>query len=283
MKFSIKVAALAALALFSSSVNADSMSDAIAAFCGGLDVTTPTTNDVVSPGQNATITVTRVQNNYEKTITGLFSVGSDNNPKYVQNIWAGKYQLSTQATLTDTIPANVTAGVYYFRVWVTNVVNGGHGPDCLKTSPNFKVTTGTHTNEAGFVSYNEHLDDPNIYNPDHIKGCFGLKVQSPKEGDFAKQGSHVAITLNRDSASQTESLTKVDIYKKSESGQDELVDSVWSGRELLPNVITLKDQIKIPQDKYDSNAQYYYKIQVTSSAQSNEPCTFQSGYFKIVA
>lgn len=168
-------------------------------------------------------------------------------------------------------------------VWVTNVVNGGHGPDCLKTSPNFKVTTGTHTNEAGFVSYNEHLDDPNIYNPDHIKGCFGLKVQSPKEGDFAKQGSHVAITLNRDSASQTESLTKVDIYKKSESGQDELVDSVWSGRELLPNVITLKDQIKIPQDKYDSNAQYYYKIQVTSSAQSDEPCTFQSGYFKIVA
>jgi hypothetical protein len=35
MKFSIKVAALAALALFSSSVNADSMSDAIEAFCGG--------------------------------------------------------------------------------------------------------------------------------------------------------------------------------------------------------------------------------------------------------
>ncbi|RCH87276.1 hypothetical protein CU097_000368, partial [Rhizopus azygosporus] len=84
MKFSIKVAALAALALFSSSVNADSMSDAIEAFCGGLNVTTPTTNDVVSPGQNATITVTRVQNDYQKTITGvdLFSVGSDNNPKY---------------------------------------------------------------------------------------------------------------------------------------------------------------------------------------------------------
>lgn len=54
----------------------------------GLDVTTPTTNDVVSPGQNATITVSkciaiffffilptlflaRVQNNYEKTITGV--------------------------------------------------------------------------------------------------------------------------------------------------------------------------------------------------------------------
>ena len=80
-----------------------------------------------------TLFLARVQNDYQKTITGvdvslnikmwiyysnllqLFSVGSDNNPKYVQNIWAGQYQLGTQATLTDTIPANVTAGVYYFR------------------------------------------------------------------------------------------------------------------------------------------------------------------------
>lgn len=54
----------------------------------GLNVTTPTTNDVVSPGQNATITVSkyiaifffsflptlflaRVQNDYQKTITGV--------------------------------------------------------------------------------------------------------------------------------------------------------------------------------------------------------------------
>ncbi|KAG0940485.1 hypothetical protein G6F57_006487 [Rhizopus arrhizus] len=285
MKFSIKVATLTALAFLSVSVKADSTSDAIAAFCDGLNVTSPVGTDVVVAGQNATVTVTRVPNDKTKTITGLdlYSVGSDGTPKYVKNTWSGNYTLNTQASLKDAIPSDASAGLYYFRVWVTNIIDGAHGPDCIKTSKNFKVTTGTHTNAAGFISYAEHLNDETIYKPEHIKGCFGLKVTSPAEGDSTKQGNHVSITLNRDSASQTEALTKVDIYKKSSDGQDELVDAVWAGHEAITNVITLKDQIKIPSDKYDADAQYYYKIQVTSSVQKDETCTFQSSYFKIYA
>ncbi|KAG1470196.1 hypothetical protein G6F56_002822 [Rhizopus delemar] len=282
MKFSI--ATFTALAFLSASVRADSTSDAIAAFCDGLNVTSPIASDVVVAGQNATVTVTRVPNEKTKTITGLdlYSVDSSGTPKYIKNTWSGNYTLNTQASLSDTIPSNSSAGLYYFRVWVTNIIDGAHGPDCIKTSNNFKVTTGTHTNAAGFTSYAEHLDDSSVYNPDHINGCFGLKVTSPAAGDSAKQGDHVSLVLNRDTASQTEALTKVEIYKKSDSG-DVLVDDVWSGKETINNVITLKDQIKIDSDKYDASASYYYKVQVTSTVQKNEVCSFQSSDFSITS
>ncbi|CAO3654774.1 unnamed protein product [Mucor hiemalis] len=161
------------------------------------------------------------------------------------------------------------------------MINGQHGPDCIKTSSTFKVTTGAHTNAAGFTSYAQSLDDSNYFKPEFAKGCFGLKVQSPQEGSTQQQGSHVSVVLNRDGASQTDSLTKVEIYKAVE-GSDELVDTVWTGTELLTNAFTVKDHLQIPSDKYDANAYYYYKVDVTSQVKG-ETCSFQSGAFKITA
>jgi hypothetical protein len=42
-------------------------------------------------------------------------VDSDGNAKYIQNIWAGSYDLQTTASLKDTIPNSVSAGLYYYR------------------------------------------------------------------------------------------------------------------------------------------------------------------------
>ena len=125
------------------------------------------------------------------------------------------------------------------------------------------------------------MDDPNYFKPEFAKGCFGLKVKSPVEGANQQQGSHVSVVLSRDGASQTDSLTKVEIYKALE-GVDELVDTVWSGNEALTNALTVKDHLQIPADKYDAAAYYYYKVDVTSQVQG-ETCSFQSGAFKITA
>ncbi|RCI05495.1 hypothetical protein CU098_009107 [Rhizopus stolonifer] len=268
MKFSIAAASLCALTFLSSAVKADSYSDAIKEFCDGLDVTAPTASDVFVAGQNATVTVTRVANSHEKQITGLdlYSVDSSGNPKYVQNVWA--------------VPSNSTAGLYYYRVWVTNIINGGHGPDCLKTSKTFKVTTGSHTNAAGFTYYEQSLDDSDYYHPEFAKGCFGLKVQNPAEGSTQTQGSHVAVMLSRDSASQTNTLKRLELIKSS-NGQEESVETVWEGDELLTDAFTIKDHLNIPSDKFDSSASYYYKADVTSD--SGETCSFQSGAFKVAS
>lgn len=161
------------------------------------------------------------------------------------------------------------------------MINGQHGPDCLKTSRTFKVTTGSHTNDAGLTSYAQALDDVNYYKPEFAKGCFGLKVTSPVEGETQKQGSHVSVVLSRDGASQTDTLTKVEIYKALE-GADQLVDTVWSGTEALANSLNIKDQLRIPSNDFEANAVYYYKIDVTSQVKG-ETCSFQSGAFKITA
>ena len=87
--------------------------------------------------------------------------------------------------------------------------------------------------------------------------------------------------MSRDGASQTDSLTKVEIYKAVE-GADEVVQTVWAGKESLTNAFTIKDHLKIPDDKFDANAYYYYKIDVTSQVKG-ETCSFQSGAFKIEA
>ncbi|KAI8876057.1 hypothetical protein K501DRAFT_262771 [Backusella circina FSU 941] len=283
MKFSLAAASVFALTVLSSAVKADSYSDAMEKFCGGLAVTAPTETDVFVAGQNATITVTRQPNDQTKTITGLdlYVVQASGDPKYVQNVWAGSYELNTQASLSDAIPSNVTAGNYYYRVWVTNMINGQHGPDCLETSKTFQVTTGSHTNDAGETSYDQALDDESIFNSAHRKGCFGLKVDSPKEGATEKQDSHTSVVLNRDSAAQRLTLKKVDLYKVSDSG-NELVESIWEGSERLSNVFTLKDHIKLPTDKFDASANYQYLVEVTSDLQG-ETCSFQSGAFKISA
>lgn len=161
------------------------------------------------------------------------------------------------------------------------MINGQHGPDCLKTSRTFKVTTGSHTDDAGLTSYAQALDDVTYYKPEFAKGCFGLKVKSPAEGETQKQGSYASVVLSRDGASQTDSLTSVEIYRALE-GPDQLVDTIWTGKEALSDVFTIKDQLLIPSDHFEAGAVYYYKIDVTSQVKG-ETCSFQSGAFKITA
>jgi hypothetical protein len=103
---------------------------------------------------------------------------------------------------------------------------------------------------------------------------------SPKTNDTAAQGSHVSIEFHRDSASAAKSITKLEIYKVAQSG-DELVDTVWSGKEALSNVFIAKDQLKIPSDKFDANVSYYYLASVTSEYEGQ--CSFKSSKFKITA
>jgi hypothetical protein len=160
------------------------------------------------------------------------------------------------------------------------MINGQHGPDCVKTSRTFKVTTGSHTNDAGFTSYAQALDDQTYFKPEFAKGCFGLTVKNPAEGSTQKQGDHVTVSLSRDGASQTDSLTKVEIYKVVDGVNDKLVDTVWSGSEGLTNAFSVKDHLSIPD--LDSSASYYYKLDVTSQIEG-ETCSFQSGAFKVTA
>ncbi|KAI8968598.1 hypothetical protein BDF20DRAFT_828280 [Mycotypha africana] len=284
MKFSISTASVLAFAFLSTIVKADSYSDAIKEFCDGLEVTAPTESDVFVAGQNATVTVTRVPNNHEKTITGLdlYSVDSNGTPKYVQNTWAGQYSLNSQASISDDIPTSVAAGYYYYRVWVTNMINGQHGPDCLKTSRTFKVTTSSHTNADGVTSYAEHLDDTTYFKPEFARGCFGLTVQQPAQDSSYKQGDFVTVLLNRDSASQTDSLKKVELYKFVDGQNDESIETIWSGEEGLTNAFSFKDHLNIPSDKLENGALYYYKVDVSSQVQG-ESCSFQSGAFKVTA
>ncbi|KAI8882407.1 hypothetical protein K501DRAFT_219002 [Backusella circina FSU 941] len=274
MKFSI--AAISALLLSSVAVtSADSYSDAIKAWCSGLSVTFPASSTVVVAGAKTKVTVTRKPDAHTKTITGLdlYSVDSKGKAKYINNIWKGNYKLNTQASIADTIPKGTAAGLYYYRVWVTNLVNGQHGPDCLETSHTFKVTSGSHTNAAGDEEYTESLDDNSIYNQDHAKGCFGLAVDYPQEGSTFRVNEHIHISANKDSASQTDALTKVELYKGTE-----LVDVAWEGSESFNGAFTLKDHLSL--NNVDASADYHYKLYV-SSKKSDDTCTFESNNFKI--
>lgn len=275
MKFSI--AAISALILSSAVTytTADSYSDAMKSWCGGLSVTAPSSSTVAVAGSKTKITVKRKADKRTKTITGLdlYSVSKDGKAKYVQNVWKGNYALKSSATISDEIPKNVAAGLYYYRVWVTNLVNGQHGPDCLETSHTFKVTTGSHTNAAGYTEYAESLHDNSIYNPVHQNGCFGLTVEYPREGDTFKVNDHVHIQADRDSASQTDALTKVELYKG-----DQLVEVAWTGSESFQNSFTLKDHLVL--NDVDTSADYHYKLYATSN-KAAETCTFESNHFKI--
>jgi hypothetical protein len=218
----------------------------------------------------------RQPNEHEKHITGLdlFSVDSNGNANYVGNVWKGSYSLNTQASIPDTIPQDTSAGLYYYRVWVTNTINGQHGPDCLETSHTFKVTSGSHVNAAGVREFVEHLDDANIYNNEHFDGCFGLTVDYPQEGATFKNSGHVQVTVNRDSASQTGALTKVELYKG-----DQLVDVAWQGSEAFQNAFTLKDHLSV--NNVDTSANYHYKLYTSAKKSQGKTCTFVSKNFKI--
>lgn len=45
----------------------------------------------------------------------LYSVAEGGKATYVQNVWHGNFPLNKQASISDTIPANATAGLYYYR------------------------------------------------------------------------------------------------------------------------------------------------------------------------
>lgn len=153
------------------------------------------------------------------------------------------------------------------------MVNGQHGPDCIETSRTFKVTTGSHTNAAGELEYTESLHDNSIYNEEHQEGCFGLSVDYPLQGDTFKTSEHIHIQVNRDSSSQTDALTKVELYKN-----QELVNVAWTGSESFQNSFTLKDHLVL--NNIDASADYRYKVYATSS-KTEKSCVFESNNFKI--
>lgn len=153
------------------------------------------------------------------------------------------------------------------------MINKQHGPDCIETSKTFKVTTGSHTNAAGDIEYSESLHDNSLYPVAHQDGCFGVSVDNPKEGSTFPANGHIHLKVNRDSSSQTDALTKIDLYKG-----DTLVNTAWSGSESFQESFALKDHLVL--NDIDTSADYHYKVYVTSS-KSDSTCTFESKNFKI--
>lgn len=143
-------------------------------------------------------------------------------------------------------------------VWVTNEINGMHGPDCIETSHTFKVTTGVHQDANGISYYSESLDDENIYPLEHFHGCFGLEVTYPKKDQEIELGKHARVTVSRDKTSQTEALRKVDLYKAVSEDNIQYVDTVWEGNELFTDEFNLKDHMVLPEEHISTDASYYY-------------------------
>ncbi|CAO3589383.1 unnamed protein product [Absidia cylindrospora] len=288
MKFSL-AAASALLLTAIATVNADEYTEAMKQWCGGLSVPTPEGDAALVAGGQAHISVHLNPDDsttqHEKTITGLdlFSVAGDGSAKYIANVWKGSQPLTTDASIDDTIPSNTTAGQYYYRVWVTNLMNGMHGPDCLETSHTFKVSTGSHTNAAGLTEYAENLDDQELYNAKHSKGCFGLSIDYPQQNAVFTEGSHSRVSINRDSSSQTDQMKKIDLYKKVDGKDPVFVQNAWTGKEYLGNAFTLKDHIVLPDHHIDHTANYYYKVETTSNKHADTVCEFISKDFKIQA
>ncbi|KAI7867357.1 hypothetical protein BDF14DRAFT_1802980 [Spinellus fusiger] len=282
MKFSL--AATSALLLsIAALTNADQYADARKQWCSGLEVPYPTSSVAVVAGSQTKVTVSRVPDAHDKVVSGLdlYAVEKNGKAKYIKNIWSGKYKLDKQASLPDTLPKTLTAGLYYYRVWVSNMVGGMLGPDCIQTSHTFKVTSSSHTNADGSIGYAESLDDSSYYHPEHFRGCYGLTVDYPQEGATYKENDHLRLSASRDTSSQTDSLLKVTLYKGSDEATAVLVDTVWQGKESFVDVFTLKDHLKLPKDKLDYTSNYFYTLEVESSKDTTKSCTFRSNSFKI--
>ncbi|KAI9490075.1 hypothetical protein BDB00DRAFT_839500 [Zychaea mexicana] len=285
MKFSVAAASALLVSAFAGMASADAYADAIAEWCDGLEIVEPNENTIAVAGSVTKITATREPNDKQKTVSGLdlYSVDSDGQAKYIQNVWQGNFTLNQRATITDDIPANVTAGLYYYRAWITNLMDGGkHGPDCIETSHNFKVTSGVHQHPNGISYYTESLDDVQFYHPDYFRGCFGLKVTTPAKGKTYNVGDHITVTANRDKASQTAVLKSIDLYKSTEKNKAVFVENAWEGKERFTDSFTLKDHFKpAKKEDIDESATYYYTLTVTSNKSKDEDCTFHSEGFKI--
>ncbi|KAG2219150.1 hypothetical protein INT45_002341 [Circinella minor] len=287
MKFSLAATSALLLTTLATMSKADSYADAIAEWCDGLAITEPSDNTVATAGGVTKITATRVADEKEKTLTGLdlYSVDANGDAKYIQNVWQGNFTLNERASITDDIPADVAPGLYYYRAWITNLMDGGeHGPDCIETSHTFKVTSGVHQNSDGISYYTESLDDITFFKPEHFRGCFGLKVAEPKKDHTYTVGEHVRITANRDKASQTATLTSIDLYKSTDGKNAQLVENAWTGKSRFTDSFTLKDHLNpAKKEDIDEKATYYYTLTVTSDKSKDEDCTFHSEGFKIKA
>ncbi|KAI7876703.1 hypothetical protein K492DRAFT_151405 [Lichtheimia hyalospora FSU 10163] len=285
MKFSLAATSALLLTTFATLARADEYAEAIAEWCDGLSVVAPNKDSVVVAGGLAKVTVNREPDDRKKTITGLdlYSVAENGDAKYIQNVWSGDFALNKQASISDTVPSNATAGLYYYRVWVTNDLNGMHGPDCLETSHTFRVTSGVHKNADGMSYYTESLDDIQFYRPEYFKGCFGLKVNSPAKDQKVKLGKHVTISASRDKTSQTAMLKKVDLYKSVSDNEAKFVETVWSGKERFYDEINIKDHLVLDDEHLDHDATYYYTLSVSSNKakDGDDDCTFHSAGFKI--
>ncbi|CAM0142903.1 hypothetical protein VKS41_002522 [Umbelopsis sp. WA50703] len=279
---SVATSALVALGSIVSVVNADAYSSAMKEWCDGVTITFPNTTAVVAAGSQTQVSVTRVPNEHDKAITGLdLYMVEGGSAKYINNIWHGQYSLNTQASITDTIPANTTAGLYYYRVWVTNMIQGQQGPACTPTSATFKVTSAGHTNADGTTTQDD-VNDATVYNPEYQKGCFGLEVKYPAEGQNVDIGQHLRLQLHRDSASQTDELLQVDLFKGDPSNQGQFVQNVYTGEESINNILTLKDHIVLPSN-VTSDGDFFYSLKVSSDKvdKAQDTCTFYSKSFKI--
>ncbi|KAI8394014.1 uncharacterized protein BYT42DRAFT_27734 [Radiomyces spectabilis] len=284
MKISVGALATLLLGSLATFATADEYADATKKWCQGLAVTTPTSSTVIVAGKNAKITVTRVPDAHPKSVTGLdlYAVDKKGNARYVQNVWAGNYTLNTKASITDQIPKNVKAGLYYYRVWISNQINGMHGPDCIKTSHTFKVTSAARQHVDGTISYAESLDDEDIYNPEHFKGCFDLTIDNPPAGASYKQGDHIRVTGHRETPSETEALMKVNMYKVVGNNAPEFVYTAWEGNEHFIDSISLKDHLMLSEGQHSPDASYFYTFEVSSDkAENGDTCSFQSNQFKI--
>ncbi|KAG0170183.1 hypothetical protein DFQ28_002248 [Apophysomyces sp. BC1034] len=279
----MKVRVVLSLFALVTSVLADEYGNAMKEWCSGLSVLYPDATTIISAGDATNVTVSRKPNDHRKTITGLdlYSVSRQGKAQYIQNIWSGSYRLKSKASISDTIPKSAKPGLYFYRVWVTNEINGMHGPDCLETSHTFKLISGAHMNAEGLMYYTETLDDIKLYHPDHFKGCFGIDIEFPQEGSIHKQGNHIFVSLDRDRASQTDALLKIDLYKSIAGQGPEHVATVWKGNEVIVDKFSLMDHLHLPHGKLDPSASYYYSFQLTSKKIKDETCTFHSKAFKI--
>ncbi|CAO3632498.1 unnamed protein product [Cunninghamella echinulata] len=281
MKFSIVGAATILLASIAS-VKGDALGEAVQKFCGGLSVPSPA-QGVYTPGTELNFTITnKPGDQYQKVITNLhlYQVEKVNNQDklvQIQEIWEGRQPLVSEASLKNKLgqSGQLNAGNYYYRSWVSNVIDGGRGPTCTPTSVTFQVTTGSHVNDAGELKYNEDLLNKDIYNPDHLRGCYGLNINEPKDGQVFTKGEHAHITIERKREANTDTIKRIEQYKLENGNKPVLVETVFDYDEVIFDFFNLKDNLIAPAGP---NTEYYYKI-IGNNGHDGECAYFTPKFF----
>lgn len=145
---------------------------------------------------------------------------------------------------------------FIYRSWVSNVIDGGRGPTCTPKSVTFQVTTGSHVNDAGELEYNEDLLNKDIYNPEHLRGCFGLTIKEPKPNQVFTKGDHAHITIERNREASTDTIKRIEQYKLENGNDPVLVETVFDYDEVIYDFFNLKDNLVA---EAGPNTEYYYK------------------------